>query len=262
MKPSQADCSQESRRKRHAVAESDPVSGIEGPIAGGLIKVAIDRAGRPGIAKLFSVLRGKTLMVIGPRASGKSTFLNYVRYGVFQHEQDAQSTYRPQNIQDFRLAIGQDKALTVSIRKAIDIPGQWNSKDLADDVFERRPHALVVMLDLSAPLEDPNDSRSTAIWLRQFCTEAEVRAHASKARKNRLRVIVVVLNKADLVSDEEFAEKRQVFEKIIDNGWKTARGQHHADPIFRRCVAVKNQDGTQWIDSILVDIGTGLVRQR
>jgi hypothetical protein len=238
------------------------VSGIEGAVAAGVVKLAIERGGRPGIDKALSLLRGKTLMVVGPPRSGKSTFLDYVRYGVFQHEQETQKTYRPQNVQDFRLAIGPDKALKVAIRKAIDIPGQWTPKDLAREVFDRRPHALIVMLDLSAPLDDPNDSRSAAIWLRDFCSEADIRAHATKAKKNRLRVFIVALNKADLVSEEILAQRQAAFEQIVDDRWRTARGQHHADPMFRRCVAVQNDDGTRWVDAILVDVAKAMVHER
>jgi hypothetical protein len=83
----------------------------------------------------------------------------------------------------------------VSIKTAVDTPGELNPQQLADELFALRPHALVIMLDLSAPLDDPNNLHSSGLWLRRFCDRAEQRAMALKPKRNRLRSVVVAMNK-------------------------------------------------------------------
>lgn len=70
------------------------------------------------------------------------------------------------------------------------------------------------------------------------------------------------MNKADLVSPAELANKRATFEAIVDDRWRAARGQHHADPQYRPSIAVQNPEGTRWLDAILIDIAKGLLNQR
>jgi hypothetical protein len=239
-------------------AEDAAVPGPEEAIAIGLVKLAIEQGGRPGVAKLKALLAGKTLMVIGPPRSGKTTFLDYVRYGVFQHAQTTEPTFRPQKSRDFKLKVGEHQTLVVSIKTAVDIPGELNSQQLADEVFERRPHALIIMLDLSAPLDDPNDYRSSARWLRQFCAKAEQRALGMKAKKNRLRSVIVAMNKADLVNDATLLGNERAYREVMDQHWKLAGGLRASDPLFRKCIAVANKDGERWVNAILVDVAKKL----
>jgi putative ribosome biogenesis GTPase RsgA len=226
------------------------------------VKLAIEQGGRPGIAKLKAILAGKTLTVIGPPESGKTTFLDYVRYGVFQPAGPTEPTLAVQRSKDFKLKVGEHQTLVVSIKTAVDTPGEGNPHQLADAFFELRPHALVIMLDVSAPLDDPKNKFSSAPWLRNFCVQAEQRALGVKAKKIRLRSVVVALNKADLVSEQELKQCEKAYKQIMGQHWKIAAGPSGGIPAFRKCIAVANDEGTQWVDAILVHVAKKLSEQQ
>jgi GTPase SAR1 family protein len=242
------------RREMVTRPEEGSVAGPEQAIAAGVIKLAIERGGRPGLRRLQTALTGRTVMVVGPPRAGKTTFLDYVRYGVFQHAQETAVTYRRNVAKNFTLAVGPQKALTVAIKSAEEIQGQTDPVRLAEEVFERRPHALVIVLDVSAPLDDPNDFRSSARWLREFCQRAEQEAHKHKAKRNRLRGVIVAMNKADLVDDEALSRAADTYREIMVQQWRAARGTRSADPLYRKCIAVETGDHTRWVDAILVDV--------
>jgi signal recognition particle receptor subunit beta len=202
-------------------------------------------------------LAGKTLMVVGPPRAGKSTFMDYLSYGIFQHEQETERTYEAKRARDFKLSLGRDRALSASIKTAVDMPGDPNPKLVVDEVFKRRPHGLIVMLDLTTPLDD-DDPRYSAAWLRRFCRAAEQRAFRMRPRRNRLRSIVVAMNKADKVDGVELQRRERVFRGIMEQDWLIAGGSHAIEPRFRPCIAVENDEKTRWVDAILVDVAKGL----
>jgi hypothetical protein len=223
------------------------MSGTEVAIGAGLVKLAIEQGGRPGFAKLKALLVGKTVMVVGPTRSGKTTFMDYMCYEVFQQEQETSSTLHFKGSKDFRIKVGEHQALVVAVKTAVDSVGETHPRLIAEEVHRRRPHALIIMLDLSAPLDERYDIRSSASWLESFCTRAEQLGR--KRRKTRLRSLIVAMNKADLVDDATVAAKEQRYRQIMRDHWKG-----DGDPLFRRCVCVLNKDHRMWINSILADV--------
>ena len=82
--------------------------------------------------------------------------------------------------------------------------------------------------------------------------------HIDGRDKNRLRSVVVAMNKADLVDDARIKECEAAYKEIMDRHWKVAGGPLYGSPAFRRCVAVANEDGTRWVDAILVHVAKRL----
>ena len=142
-----------------------PVTGLETAAGGTIVKVVIEHAAPAGIAVVKSWLKGKTLMVVGPSRAGKSTFVNYLQFGIFQHEQETSKTYAPAHGPKFNLTVGSTKSLQVLVKTTVDLPGQYSEVQLANEVFDIRPHVLVVVLDAS---RDLHGSGGTADWMTGF----------------------------------------------------------------------------------------------
>jgi len=200
-------------------------------------------------------------VIAGPPRAGKTTLVRYIQYGIFQHAEETQRTYDPIESQRFNLQLGADKKLEVSVKTAVDLPGQYGVP-LADAVFERRPHALVILLDVSRELDGDDDGGvPCAGWLTNFCIRFDQRWLADPGR-NRLRCVIVAMNKMDLVPADAMTTAERAYKQIMAQHWKASRGPHTDEPLFRPAVTVENPDGMKWVDSILVDLATSLTRKR
>jgi len=235
------------------------VSAIEIGAAGTVVKLAVERGAPAGLAIVRSWFTGKTLVVVGPPRAGKTTFVRYVQYGIFQHADKTPKTYDPTSSPRFNLRLGKDNNLEVLIKTAVDLPGHAAARTLADDVFKQRPHAIVIVLGLDNPLEG---DEGTAAWLREFCKQFDYRWLQAQDRRNRLRSIIIVMNKLDLVDAPQLEAHENRYREVMGDEWRSARGPQTDDPTFRRCVMVENPDGTKWVDAVLVDMATSLKRKR
>ena len=61
---------------------------------------------KPGVAKLRMFLAGKKVIVVGPPGAGKSTFMDYLHYGVFDPAQSPEVTVRPRAAKNFKFTLG------------------------------------------------------------------------------------------------------------------------------------------------------------
>jgi hypothetical protein len=237
---------------------------VVGTASGTIIKVAVTYAPK-GAAWIASRTRGKIVMVVGPRRAGKSAFTRYLRFGILQHAQDSLPTYDPVPTGVFNLRLGQQQSLEVAIKNAYDLPGNWDARDVADQAFQHRPHALVIVLDLTAPLTG-DDNRACADWLGRFFERLDERWRdvRPKLRRNRLRSVVVAMNKLDLLEDADavVAEYEPSLRATVEQHFKAAKGPKTDDVLFRRSVMVESPAGDRWINAILVDVAESMIRKR
>jgi GTPase SAR1 family protein len=213
---------------------------------------------KPGIAWLRLALRGKKIIVVGPSGAGKSTFTDYMHDEIFDPEQNPDVTIEPRTAKNFRFALGRNGRFA-SVKRAVDMPGQPDPRWVAQETYRQRPHALVIMLDATAPVDDENDPRSSAVWLRKFSRAAEQAARGLKGKRNRLQIVVVALNKADKASEQEFREQEDKCKEVLE-GWQGS-GPGARDPRILRCISVyvpNRTDHDVWISAVLSDIAIGL----
>jgi signal recognition particle receptor subunit beta len=236
-------------------------TGLEAAAAGAVVKLAIERGAPAGIGVLRSWLRGKTIVVVGQPQAGKSTFIRYVQYGIFEHADEMQRTWDPIESPKFNLRLGPDRSCEVSVKTVLELPGQVAARNLADSAFERRPHALLLLLDLTHPLEGSSEERASATWLRNFCRRFDERWQRVKADRNRLRSVIIVMNKMDIAQSGAAQTNEVAYRKVLSEEWRASRGPHSDDPLYRRCIMVENPDGTKWVDRVLVDMATALIRK-
>jgi len=224
--------------------------------AGTLVKVVIERGSPAGLGFIGSLLHGKTIMVVGPTQAGKTTFITYLQYGILQEEQQIDRTFKPKASPRFDLRLGPNRNLEVQVKTVIDLPGQSTEQHL--QVFGHRPQALVVILDMSAPLAASNDIRSTATWLEDFFSKLDQSWQGQKRRRNRLRSVIVALNKMDLVDKQRVDEHEKRYRAIVKDQFRAARSPALGDVHFRRTIMVENPNGSKSIDAILVDMAQAL----
>src|SRR5690242_3944419 len=100
------------------------MTGLEAAAGGAVVKLIVERGVPKGFALARVVFQGKTIMLVGPARSGKTTFISYLQHGIFQDPQDIPRTYDPVDSSHFNLRLGPNKTLDVIVKTVVDLPGQ------------------------------------------------------------------------------------------------------------------------------------------
>jgi len=227
-----------------------------------LLKVGvtmIQRAAPGGIALLKSWFKGKEIMIVGQPRAGKTTFIDYFHYGLFEGEKETDKTKEVVRSARFDIKMGRDAALEMIVKSVVDVPGQVGPIEHAKLVFERRPHAVVIFTDLTRPLRGESD-RASAAWVQEFCRTLESRWRANRKRTNRVRTMVLVMNKCDNVDEKKVVSCKQAFRKILDAELREARGLMLDEIAIMPCALITNPDGTKMVDSVIAHLAKALAR--
>ena len=227
-----------------------------------LLKVGIaviQRTVPTGIAFIKSWLKGKKVMVVGQSRSGKTTFIDYFQYGLFEDEKETFKTADVIKGARFNVKVGRDSALEVSVQSAIDVPGQVGATAHANEVIKNNPHAVIILTDLTTPLNGASD-RASAAWLKEFCRRLESEWRAQKGKKNRIKTIIVLMNKRDKVNNSILGKRKQALRKILNAELHDARGQMREDIPIMPTVLVTNPDSTKSVDTVIAHLAKTLTR--
>lgn len=218
------------------------------------VKVAVDVLKRPatkGIAWAYTTITGRQVLILGPARAGKSSFRDFLRYGVLETEQPTQKTVETQQTTAFRVSIGRDESLVLKVRSAIDVPGQVGPMEHAKIAEKRRPHAIVVMLDLSAPWAGDSE-RATAKWLIEFCNHLEERLRSNKTMLKRLKGLIFVANKSDTQTQEALEKRisdiRRIIAKNLDGVYAT---KVEAMPIMP-CILIQHEAAQPLAEAVII----------
>lgn len=95
-------------------------------------------------------------------------------------------------------------------------------------------------------------------WLNGFCRKLEDYWRANKTKQNRIRTVIVAMNKMDKVSEETVSIRRKAFQKIIDNELREARGKMLGDIILMSIIMVTNPKGTAYTDDLIKHLAKSL----
>jgi GTPase SAR1 family protein len=219
----------------------------------------IQRAAPKGLELIKSWWKGKTILVVGQDRSGKTTFVDYFQYGLFEDEKDTDKTYDVTPSARFNVKIGKAETLEVSVKTAVDVPGQIGPIAHADLVFESNPHAVLIFMDLTRPLR--RDSKISSIeWLTDFCKRLEAKWRINRHTRNHIKSIIIVLNKKDKVDVKTIESRKRAFQKILDAELKDGRGQMLNDVAIIPCVLINNSDGTKSADSVISHLAKALIK--
>ena len=141
-----------------------------GGIAAAVVKVGItvlERVAPKGIAWVKSLIFGKTIVVIGQSRAGKTSFVDFLRHGIFDDERDTGKTLETTKSGRFDVKLGKDKTLEMIVESVSDLPGQVGATEHANKTHSENPHAVVLLLDLTTPLKGEPD-RSSLGWLTAY----------------------------------------------------------------------------------------------
>jgi GTPase SAR1 family protein len=228
-----------------------------------LVKVGVSvlqRTAPHGIAVVRSWLKGKEIMIVGQGRAGKTTFIDYLQYGIFDDEKETDKTPEIAGTARFNVKLGRDAALELIVKTVTDTPGQIGPLAHANEAFKRRPHAIIIFVDLTAPLVgDP--PRAAAGWLKEFARRFETCWGAKGRKGNRLRSLIVVLNKVDKVDAKAVDKYRSVLRRIIEKELHDARGGMLDEAAIMPCVLVTNPNGTRAADSIIAHLAKQLIKK-
>jgi len=211
----------------------------------------IERAAPSGLALVKSIVRGKELIVIGPKAAGKSTFIDFLHYGLFEPEKEHISTLSVDRSARFDVKMGKNSALELSVRSVTDVPGQFGGQAHADIVFDRRPHAIIAVFDLTRPHTGPESSIE---WLNSFVRRLDSRWRASQRRNNRLKACIILLNKSDKVGKDYVESVRKVVRQTLDEQFRDGRGRMKHEVIIVPTVLVDNPDGSKSAETVVANL--------
>ena len=216
----------------------------------------LQRVAPAGIARITSWLRGKEILVVGQERAGKSSFVDYLRHGIIVDQDVTPKTYDLTASPTFQVKTGRELALELVVRQAVDVPGQLGPAEHARIAHERRPHGLVLMVNLSRPLGD-DPIQSPDAWLEEFCGRYEQLWIDSDRRKNRLKSLVVVANKLDQIVQQDLnvhkARYRAALKRLVFAQGKRLRQMH-----VKECILVTNPRGTYLADQIVIAIARDL----
>jgi len=227
-----------------------------------LLKVGvafIQRVAPSGIALIKSWLKGKEVLVVGQKRAGKTTFIDYLQYGLFDDEKETLKTLDVTRSARFNVKMGRDSALELSIKTVVDVPGQIGPSAHADLAFERSPHGIIIFTDLTSPIKGGPDRAATA-WLLEFCRRLEAQWRAKGRKGNRIKTVILVLNKMDKVDPKRVELRKKDFRKILDAELREARGQMIEEIAIMPCVLVTNPDGTKAVDGIIAHLAKALTK--
>jgi GTPase SAR1 family protein len=232
------------------------MTGLE-PYSGALIKFGgtlVIRSAPKGLELIKSWWTGKTILIVGQPRAGKTTFLDYFHYGLWGDEKDTERTYFDLPSARFNVKVGRNETLQISVTTAVDTSGHMPAYQQAKNIFERKPHALLIFMDLTLPLKPSSE------WLAELCRKFESHWRTSKSQRNRLKSIILVLNKKDKVDAKTITSRKRVFQKIIDAELKDARGKMLDDIAIIPTAMVENPDKTKSADDLIAHLAKSLIR--
>lgn len=207
------------------------------------------------LAGTVSWLSGRDIILVGQPFAGKTTFLDYLHYGLFEDEKETLRTPAVTHTSRFQVSPQRSASLELSVRSVMDTPGQIGPIAQADEVFARKPHAALVFVDATAPLTGP---RSPAVWLEEFSRRLEGRWSLKGRRSNRMRCLMIVLTKADKVASEKAQKHKTKLKSIADSQLLHARGQMLDEVCVVPCCLVTNPEGTKSVDLAITHLAKSL----
>ena len=229
-----------------------------GVVVGEVLAAAVLREVPKGVRKVSSWVKGRSILVVGQARSGKTSFYHFLRYGELEKEEETDITYDEKRSRGFVLRIGKAGSAELHIRQARDVPGQSGAVEHAKLVQRRRPHALVIMTDLTTPLTGADD-RAAGAWLKLFSSHLADKLRGSLLTRRSLKSIIVVMNKADKAKKTKIEARRRAFKKILVDKLEPVYGSRARSIPIVQCVLVDKGRGSSQADALVRKLAKSLL---
>lgn len=214
----------------------------------GLEADAPRRLAPKGLSRLFTYATGKDILVVGPSGAGKTKFGEYLRSGILSQEGTREMTYHVSKSPTFAIQIGEG-GFTLKVRRAVDTPGQTGPVEHAGLVGQRKPHAVIVVLDCDRE-KDP-----LLRWLHLFCDRLDTVLRKNGSACRRLDGVLVVLNKRDKVKKPRFNRLKRDVEGVLCEHLAVVMGTEGVQSIpILECISVQTRRGAALIDEVITQL--------
>lgn len=208
---------------------------------------ALTRSAPKGIGWIVTYAGGANILLLGPKAAGKTSFADYLEFGVIEDENYHISTVDSRRSGLHKIQVGKDKSLDLKVRSTTDIPGQLNGDGHANTLRDERPHAAIVFLD------GTKKQSEIIAWVDDFCSRLEAILMEDTRLRKKLRTLIFVLNKRDKLTDKEYASRKSAISKAVKDGLSGALGKERAAKVqIMPCVSVSTEKyGVSLIDKLI-----------
>jgi ribosome biogenesis GTPase A len=180
--------------------------------------------------RIKAYLLGKNILILGRPAAGKTSFLNYLKEGKLPNERPSTSrTYKPNEAKAF--TFNKQGEFEIKVKKGMDVPGLIEIKDQLELLRARKPDMLLVFISL-APVTDRNEPyrdrqdaklwNEESKWLLSFSNELKSIVMGDKILLTKLKAVLFILNKEDLIERETVTARRRQVSEALDRILKPA----------------------------------------
>ena len=207
-------------------------------------------------SRFVTFWRGTKLLVLGPGASGKSSFIDCLSDGELRAPTDehrATAGIKPHPA--VTLDIGADKRLIFRVKSIHEVAGQGNSAlHHANMIATLRAKSVVVLLDFSA------QGLNRIEWFRMFCDHLCSALKKNTLDINRIRTFIICLNKFDLVKadDDAFnAARGEVRREMMDRLHGALSVEQIKSIRIMPCICIRTEHGKTFINDVIVALARG-----
>jgi hypothetical protein len=149
--------------------------------------------------------RSYDLLILGQERAGKTALYKFLRSRLLSRDgENTVPTVDAQNTGLFSFEWKTEQGtLLLEFRNVGDRSGQIGPSEHAKLFVVKKPHFLVIVLDITTPEQSDQLNSAWGTWFRYFCVyvEDELRNRPGRARRlsSRLHSLTILLNKVDAV---------------------------------------------------------------
>jgi hypothetical protein len=192
----------------------------------------------PQIMRLMKgYLLGQNILILGTPIAGKTSFLNYLRYGTLPNTgAPPTKTFVPYDSLPF--ARNKQGAYDINIKRGMDVPGDTDIKSQLERLTARKPEILLVFISIAPvanrkkPYQDNKHSENIKLWdaqskwLLSFANELKSILVGDESLRRKLKAILFILNREDLLEPSTMAARHQQVSKALEIALKPALGKN------------------------------------
>jgi hypothetical protein len=249
------------------------VTGAEIAFAGKVLDVTVKAVPWTNIAQRY---RSYNLIIIGQERSGKTTLARFLsRNDLGYRDEDTAPTVDHEDygcfVFEWKTELGAN--LSCAFRNIGDYSGQTEPVKIAKLIANKRPHLVIIVLDITRGDPHAGIHGSYINWLDNMCSHlAETLMRRPRSRRRlikRLRQVVILLNKVDCLDpasrDQDVITAEATVRAILRQRLRTIIPDQKLDHFpIRPCSIVRDPlngtlaDTTSRLERVMVDVARSI----
>jgi hypothetical protein len=197
------------------------------------------------------------VIAVGEQKAGKSSFIRYLAYGVLLPQQRTRRTLKNQQTAAFELGIGRDRAMRMSVSKAIDTTAHTGLQSQVSIVRKRRPTILLIFLDASNKWSEDSDGVGID-YLTSFLGDLDKICLRDERIAATFKHVAVVLNKIDLISAGETQARLKAIRQCVKSFRAPNWGEANDVSIYQ-CISVEHPNAALLLGQLIKHVMSAVV---